>query len=83
MAAERLRATALDRTHHLELVKAHVAAIGGSQAAPWLRKMSATSRAGRAIGAARYAGGSSGCGLSVKRSNGLITVRMVLVAMWV
>jgi hypothetical protein len=28
MAAERRRATALDRTHHLQLLKAHMAAVG-------------------------------------------------------
>ena len=28
MPAERRRATALDRTHHLQLLKAHMAAVG-------------------------------------------------------
>jgi len=51
-------------------------------AAPKSRKMSATSRAGRAIGAVAYAGGffAAGRGSSVSRSSGLVTVRMVLVA---
>src|ERR1700721_3741487 len=33
MPAERSRATALDRTHHLQLVKAHMAAVGGAPSA--------------------------------------------------
>ena len=51
------------------------------QAAPWLRKMSATSSAGRGM-----APGGSGLGLAPSsrsgesRSNGLITLRIVLVA---
>ena len=61
-------------------------ALARRQAGPWSRKMSATSRTGRAMIAAAYAGGSSlgssfldisGAG----RSNGLMTARMVLVAM--
>ena len=34
MAAERRRATALDRTHDLELAKAHVAAVGIAPSGP-------------------------------------------------
>ena len=50
------------------------------QAAPWSRKTSATSRAGRITGE-RYAGGPSLPARSgVRRSRGLMTVRIVLVA---
>jgi hypothetical protein len=54
-------------------------------AGPWPRKISATSNLGRATRAARQAGGSSlgsfFLGLSgVRRSNGLMTSRIVLVA---
>src|SRR5208282_2409412 len=43
--AERRRAAALDRTHHLQLIEAHM--VASRQAGPWSRRMSATSRAGR------------------------------------
>ena len=51
------------------------------QAAPWSRKMSATSNAERAKTAGSYAGG-AGLGMvsGVSRSSGLITARIVLVA---
>src|SRR6266700_276991 len=49
------------------------------QAAPWSRKISATSSAGRGTRAARQAGGSSFLGLRLRRSSGLMTARMVLV----
>ena len=46
-----------------------------------LKVMSATSRAGRITGGERYAGGSSLPARSgVRRSSGLMTVRIVLVA---
>ena len=58
--------------------------LASRQAAPWSRKMSATSRAGRAMPAG-YAGGSAFLfGTSgVSLSSGLMTSRMVLVATWV
>ena len=49
MPAESRRAAALDGAHHLHLGEADVAAVGSRQAAPWSRKISATSSAGRAI----------------------------------
>jgi hypothetical protein len=55
MAAERRRAAALDRSHHLQLLEADVPAVGLAPSGPWSRKMSATSRAGRPMSAARYA----------------------------
>jgi hypothetical protein len=48
VAAERRRAATLDRRHDLQLTEAHMA---GRQAAPWSRKMSATSSAGRTVSA--------------------------------
>ena len=59
MAAERRRAAALDRAHHLQLVEADVPALASRQAGPWSRKMSATSRAGRATCRRYFAGGAS------------------------
>jgi hypothetical protein len=59
MAAESHRAAALDRRHHLQLAETDVASIGFTPSRPVVRKMSATSRIGRAISAARQAGGSS------------------------
>ena len=53
MPAERRRAAALDRRHHLQLAEAHMAGVGVTPAAPWRRKMSATSSAGRGTRAAR------------------------------
>ena len=50
------------------------------QAAPWVRKMSATSSAGRDMAAGGYAGGSLRLSRSESRSKGLITLRIVLVA---
>ena len=51
------------------------------QAAPWSRKTSATSRAGRITGGERYAGGSPLQARSgVRRSSGLMTARIVLMA---
>jgi hypothetical protein len=56
-------------------------ALARRHAGPWSRKMSATSRAGRATRAALYAGGSSRLTRSgVSRSSGLMTVRIVVVA---
>ena len=51
------------------------------QAAPWLRKMSATSSAGRGMAQGAQALGSSFFfSIRQSRSNGLITLRIVLVA---
>ena len=60
MAAERRRATALDRTHHLQLVEAHMPAVGltpsGTVVAENVRDLQSWSSHGRR----RYgAGGSS------------------------
>ena len=50
-------------------------------AGPWPRKISATSKVGRDTGVALQAGGSSRLVRSgVRRSSGLMTVRIVLVA---
>jgi acetaldehyde dehydrogenase (acetylating) len=49
-------------------------------AAPWARKMSATSRRGRATKARRQAGGGRLARLTPSRSNGLVTSRIVLTA---
>jgi hypothetical protein len=56
MAAERRRAAALDRRHYLQLAEADVPALAARHAAPWSRKISATSSFGRDI-AAGGAGG--------------------------
>ena len=75
--AESRRAAALDGAHHLHLAEAHMAAVGFTPSAdPWSRKMSATSRAGRATtrrampaaSPSLASGGSS-------RSSGLVTAR--------
>ena len=80
--AEGRRAAALDGAHHLQLADVHVAAVGShAKRARESRKMSATSRRGRAMTPARYAGGPSFGRIS--RSSGLITVRSVLIATWV
>ena len=47
MAAERRRAAALDRRHHLQLARLTWPALARRHAGPWSRKMSATSSAGR------------------------------------
>src|SRR5512132_3581984 len=49
-------------------------ALARRHAAPWSRKMSATSRAARAIAAAAYAGGLDLFGVRASRSSGLITL---------
>jgi len=54
--------------------------LASSQAGPKSRKMSATSRAGRCMGAPGYVGGSSSGRSGVKRSSGLVTARSTLVA---
>src|SRR5467141_3824984 len=83
VSAQRRRAAALDGAHHLELEQADVTAVGMTPRGPWSRKMSATSRAGRAMWT-RYAGGSSFFGTSgVSLSSGLMTSRMMLAATWV
>jgi len=59
-------------------------ALARRHAAPWSRKISATSRPGRGMTAGRYAGGVGlGAVSGVSRSSGLITSRIVLVATWV
>ena len=50
------------------------------QAAPWLRKISATSSAGRGMALGDQAGRSLRLSSSESRSRGLITLRIVLVA---
>ena len=57
MAAERGCAATLDRTHDLHLAEADVSGVGRRHAAPWSRKISATSSAGRDMTAGRYADG--------------------------
>jgi hypothetical protein len=64
---------AAESRHDLELVELTWPALAGRQAGPWSRNLSATSKTGRAIGA-RQAGGPSLFGLSVRHSNGLMTV---------
>ena len=65
-------------------------ALACRHAGPWPRKISATSSVGRATRAARQAGAGDAClgSLSltisgVRRSSGLVTSRIVLVATWV
>src|ERR1700694_4327184 len=55
-------------------------ALAGRQAEPWARKISAISRAGRAMIAVAYAGGLFSDVSGVSRSNGLMTARITLVA---
>ena len=58
-----------------------MAGIGLRHAGPWPRKISATSSAGRDTRAARQPGGSALLELcGAKRSSGLMTWRIVLVA---
>jgi hypothetical protein len=79
MPAEGCRAAALDRRHYLQLAEAHVA--GVRHAGPWSRKISATSRTGRPMTAGVYAGGLLPPDFSgIRRSSGLMTSLMVLVA---
>src|SRR5882672_9690187 len=56
MAAERRCAAALDRTHDLHLAEADMAALALRHAAPWSRKISATSSNRRDMAAMRSAG---------------------------
>jgi hypothetical protein len=69
------RDMAAESRHDLELVELTWPALARRQAGPWSRNLSATSKTARAIGA-RQAGGPSLFGLSVRHSNGLMTVRM-------
>ncbi len=64
MATERRRAAALDRRHHLQLVEADVTGIGRTPAAPWSRKISATSSFGRSIAAGDTPAADLPCGSS-------------------
>jgi hypothetical protein len=67
MATQRRAAALLDGRHDLELAQAQVAALGAlRQAGPWVRKMSATSRAGARHGP-RYAGCIASSGLTTSR----------------
>ncbi len=50
------------------------------QAGPWARKISATSKTGRATRSRRYAGGSFLPGIKLSCSSGLVTSRIVLTA---
>ena len=84
VAAEGCSAAALDGAHHLELVEAQVATVGIAPCGPWPRKISATSRLGRATQAGYVGGAAISFGASgVSRSSGLMTSRMMLVATWV
>ena len=86
MAAKRRRAAALDGRHHLQLVEADVAGLARRHAAPWSRKISASSSAGRDTAAGGYAG----CGAfmlllgflrdCVSRSSGLSMLAIMPVA---
>jgi hypothetical protein len=76
----------LDGRHYLQLVEADVPALVRRHAAPWSRKISATSNAGRGTAAGGYAGGGSfrlflgflrGCH---NRSSGLSTPAIMPVA---
>ena len=84
MPAERRGAAALDRAHHLELAEAYVTTVGvtpsGPMVAEYIRDLQNRTRHG-----AGYAGGASiPFGASgVRRSSGLMTLRMMLVATWV
>jgi hypothetical protein len=82
VAAERRRAAVLDRRHRLQLAKARLTwpALASRQAGPWARKISATSRTGRATGSGRHAGASCFAGFKLSRSSGLVTSRIVLTA---
>jgi hypothetical protein len=55
-------------------------ALAARQAAPWVRKMSATSSAGRAASEGVYASRSLRLSISESWSKGLITLRIVFVA---
>src|ERR1019366_2580910 len=81
MPAEGRRATALDRRHHLQLAEAHVAGVGlaprGSVVAEDIRDFQNRTPHDRRA----YAGGLSPLDFSrVRRSSGLMTSLMVLVA---
>src|SRR3984893_3498035 len=93
MPTERRCAAALDGRHHLQLVEADVAGIGTTPCAPWSRKISATSSAGRDTVGGGYAGGCSSLFLSsvflgflrfgrASRSSGLSMAEIVPVATW-
>jgi hypothetical protein len=58
-------------------------ALARRHAEPWPRKISATSSAGRDTRAARQAGGSCLAISRTRRSSGLTTSQMTLVAIWV
>jgi hypothetical protein len=86
MAAESRRAAALDRAHHLHLAEAHMAGIGTtpsrSVVAKDIRNLQNWTRHDRRGLCGRIVLGPSFLDISgARRSNGLMTARMVLVAM--
>ena len=80
MAAERRRAAALDRRHHLQLAEAHMAGIGPAPRRPMAAEDIRDLQRWTRHGAALQAGGSAFLSLSAMRSSGLMTSRIVLVA---
>ena len=80
MAAKLRRAAGFDGGHCFQLAEAQCPALALRQAAPWLRKISATSSAGRGMAQGAQALGSSFFSIRLSRSKGLITLRIVVVA---
>src|SRR5277367_2859969 len=88
MAAERRRAAVLDRRHHFQLAKAHMAGVGltpsRAMVAEDIRDLQGEThhengrQAGASLPAASFI--EIGAGLEPSRSNGLVTSRIVLTA---
>jgi hypothetical protein len=73
MGAQGCRSAALNHRHDLQLAEAHMADVGGRQAGPQWRKISATSTAGRDNGRGQP-------GIFSRTSSGLVTSPIALMA---
>jgi hypothetical protein len=81
MATERHGAAALDRAHHLELAEADVTGVGVPPRRPVVAEDVRDLQSGPGHHPGRYAGGSGPWAIrGVRRSSGLMTARIVVVA---
>src|ERR1039457_682931 len=70
MPAERRRATALDRTHHLQLIEAHMPAVGLTPRRPVIAEHVRDLRSGPSHGRRRYGAGGSALSRFARRRRG-------------
>ena len=80
IAAKRSRAAGLDRTHHLQLCVAYVAAVGVAPSRAEVAEDVRDFQSGPLHESAGYFVGSLSGASGVKRSSGLVTLRSTLVA---